>query len=136
MIAVRRVAQLAIVGALALSTIACTCPGPITLDQVFLLEATPGDDGGLADAGGLPDAGGVPDAGGQADAGSYQPSTLDCMALAIGCVPGGQCRPACDCVLARDDVNAVQLESCTLLTGAGPPEVEVRYQQTVFCGGF
>ncbi len=124
MIVVRCVAQVAIVGALALSTIACTCPGPITLDQVFLLEATPGDGGGLADAGGLP------------DGGSYQPWPLDCTAMAIGCVPGVQCRPACECVLARDDVNVVRLESCTLLTGAGPPEVEVRYQQTVFCGGF
>ena len=123
MIVVKRVAELAIVGAVALSIAACTCPDPITLDQVFLLDAAPGDGGGLADAGGL------------ADGGSYQPPALDCTAMATGCVPGGPCRPACDCVLARDHVGVVVVESCTLLAGAGPPDVEVRYQQTVFCGG-
>jgi hypothetical protein len=124
MIVVRCVAQLAIVGALALSIAACTCPDPITLDQFFLLDATPGDGGGLADAGGL------------ADGGSYQPPPLDCTAMATDCVPAGPCRPACDCVLARDHVIKFgAVESCTLVAGAGPPEVEVRYQQTVFCGG-
>ena len=109
--AVGRIAQLAILGALASSIASCKCPDPITIDQVFLLDATSGGDGG-------------------------QPPSLDCTSTATGCVPGGPCRPACDCVLARDhvfDVGSVQ--SCTLVAGAGQPEVAVRYQQTVFCGG-
>jgi len=117
-----RVARLAVAGAVALSVGACTCPDPITLDQVFLLDATPGD-GGLADAGAPSDGGASPAA------------TLDCTATAAACVPGGPCRPACDCVLARDRVNQVALDSCTLVAGAPTPEVEVRYRQRVFCGG-
>jgi hypothetical protein len=67
---------------------------------------------------------------------AYAPPPLDCTAMATDCVPAGPCRPACDCVLARDHVIKFgAVESCTLVAGAGPPEVEVRYQQTVFCGG-
>jgi len=112
---VRRGARLAIVGGL-VSIAACTCPDPITLDQVFLLDATPSD-GGLAGA-----------------ASDSEPS-LDCTATAAGCVAGGSCRPACDCVLARDRVSTLAIKSCTLLAGAGPAVVEVRYEQAVFCGG-
>jgi len=124
MIVVRRVIQLAVLGALALSAAACTCPGPVTIDQVFLLDATAGDGGGPGDAGGPADG-----------AVASQTSPFDCTAMAAGCVPGGACRPACDCVLARDGVRTMAIKSCTLLAGAGAPEVEVLYQPAVFCGG-
>jgi hypothetical protein len=111
-----RIGQAAALAALALSLAACPCPAPVTLDQVFLLDATNG-----------------PDAGPAGDA-SFQP--LDCTPAAAGCVPGGACRPACDCIVARDQIRSVaSIQSCTLLADSGPAAVEMRYKQEVFCGG-
>jgi hypothetical protein len=107
----------------------CTCPSPITLDQTFTLDATPGSpppDG--SDAGAL-------GAGGAADATPSAASDLDCTPAADDCKPGSSCEPACVCVLRRDHVKYLKLVSCRLLEDAGPPRVEAQYQEEVFCGG-
>jgi hypothetical protein len=112
-----RLVQPALIARLSLMLCACTCPPPVSIDQVFLLDAQSGS---------------FPDGGTR----TMDPSTLDCTAAAAGCSPGGACKPACDCVTARDGITGIAaVDSCTLVAGAGPPAVEIKYQQTVFCGG-
>ena len=104
-------------GALSIALAACGCPPPKQLDQVFLLDATAGTPVITPDAG--PGAMSI---------------DLDCTPAASGCVPGGDCLPACNCVLARDQAGLVlAIHSCKLLVGAGPPQVEVRYELHVAC---
>jgi hypothetical protein len=112
-----RLAQLALIARLSLALAACTCPPPVSIDQVFLLDAHSGSfpDGGMR---------------------TTDPAALDCTAAAAGCSPGGACKPACDCVIARDGITGIAaVDACTLVAGAGPPAVEIRYEETVFCGG-
>lgn len=146
-------------GALACVLVACTCPAPTHLDQLFLLDARPGaplvafdagadamsiDPGSARDA--SPDAAGAvssdaggafPDAGAASDAAPPAVPALDCTSAATGCSPGGDCLPACNCVLARAGglQRAAAIDGCRLVVGAAAPTVEVRYEMNVFCPG-
>lgn len=138
-------------GGLALALAACTCPSPTHLDQLFLLDVRPGaplvpfDAGATAmsiDASSSSDASrdaalsSEPDAGGGSDAASAVDPSLDCTSSAVGCQPGGDCLPACNCVLARGGLQRVAaIDGCQLVAGAGAPTVEVRYEMQVFCPG-
>ena len=112
-----RLGQAAAVAALTLSLVGCPCPAPVAQDQVFLLDATTAPDATASEI--------------------YGPrGPLECTPAAAGCVPGGACRPACDCVVARDQIRGIaSIQSCTLLAGSGPATVEMRYKETLFCGG-
>jgi hypothetical protein len=143
-----RVAQVVVAGALALSIAACTCPPPDAVEQTFVLDDTGGAALDLVDAGFGP----ARDAGGDAastDATSSDavmssfrgtPSStpsaaLDCTSAAVGCAPGGDCSAACACVLMRARIYDGTVKRCTLLAGAGAPQVRVGYTVPVFCGG-
>jgi hypothetical protein len=145
-----RIAQALVAGALVATAAACQCPPPIPYDQVFALDATAGPPVDTSDAGGggtpmTSDAGGdamsmAPDASAGTGATSIAPAPqLDCTSAAQGCVPGATCKPACDCVLAREALSqryeSVTVKSCTLLAGPGAPQVEIRYNLASFCGG-
>jgi hypothetical protein len=124
-----RLAQLAVAAKLGLSLAACTCPPPLKLDGTFLLDGRPGTP---LDAGTAGDGGMMSMTTPATPAGP--PPVLDCTPAAAGCVPGGPCLAACNCVLTRDKVVVLAVESCTLLAGSGPPQVQIRYEQSVFCG--
>jgi hypothetical protein len=65
-----------------------------------------------------------------------RPPPIDCTGAAHGCIPGGDCPAACECVLRRDGRwNVATVQSCILLALAGPPQVEIRYEVPSFCGG-
>jgi|HubBroStandDraft_2_1064218.scaffolds.fasta_scaffold32693_3 hypothetical protein len=133
-----RLARLGVFGgALAGALAACTCPAPTHLDQLFLLDARPGAPLVALDAGA--DAMSIDpgsDAGAVSDAASPAVSTLDCTSTAVGCAPGGDCLPACNCVLARGGLQRVAaIDGCQLVAGAAAPTVEVRYEVKVFCPG-
>jgi hypothetical protein len=67
--------------------------------------------------------------GASPDAASYCPPSLDCTGAAGGCVPGGECRAACDCIRRRTGLYAEEtIRSCTLLAGAGPPQVKIHFE--------
>jgi hypothetical protein len=66
--------------------------------------------------------------------GAVPTATLDCTSAAAGCVPGGTCPAACACVLMRARVYDGTVKRCTLLAGAGAPQVRVGYTVPVFCG--
>jgi hypothetical protein len=137
-----RIAQVAVIGAIALSLAACGCPGPSTFDQIFVLDATTGTPARIAfDAGVDAAVDRRADAGADAgiDAGPSMSvagtAPNDCTPAAAGCVPGGACNPACTCVFTRDAVRDVgTVFSCTLLAGDGPARVEAHYQTNpTFC---
>jgi len=151
----RRLAQIAVGGALSFSLAACTCPPPLELDQVFLLDASAGSPvvvdaagfdamsiapGDAAAGGAVPkdaaaDDAAAGDAGRSTDpSGPYAPP-LDCTSVASRCTPGADCLDACNCVLARNGVmRVIAIHSCKLLIG-GAPSVEVRYEINVQCPG-
>jgi hypothetical protein len=112
----------------ALSLFDCTCPPPVTVDDIFLLDATPGSPPEDADGGALTE-------NGADSADAAAPASLDCTPATSSCHPGGSCPPACDCVLARDHVRFLKVVDCRLLDDSEHPQVEARYQQAVFCGG-
>jgi hypothetical protein len=89
-------------------------------------------DGGSSDAGGASS-----DAGGFSDAATPEVAALDCTSAAAGCAPGGDCLPACNCVLARAGglQGVAAIDGCQLVAGAAAPTVEVRYEVRVFCPG-
>jgi len=128
------------------------------LDQLFLLDARPGtplvafdagadarsiDPGSSRDASGddsgaaSSDAGDASsDAGGVSDAEPADLPQIDCTSQAAGCLPGGDCLPACNCVLARGGLERVAaIDGCRLVAGSGAPTVEVRYDVQVRCSG-
>lgn len=130
------------------------------LNQLFLLDARPGAPLGAFDAGAdamsidpgsasdasrdasgaaSSDAGAAAsssDAGGVFDAAPVDLPQLDCTSQAAGCLPGGDCLPACNCVLARGGLQRVAaIDGCWLVAGSGAPTVEVRYEVTVRCPG-
>jgi hypothetical protein len=146
-------AQLVVAGALTLSVAACTCPPPDDVDQTFVLDETGGTPLDLVDAGLGParDAGdddaASRDGGGDAVSSNAVMSPFrgtpdasasaarDCTSAAAGCAPGGTCAAACACVLMRARVYDGTVRRCTLLAGAGVPQVRVGYTVPVFCGG-
>ena len=133
-----RLGRLGVLGAaLAGALAACTCPAPTHLDQLFLLDASPGVPLVAFDAGTDAmsiDPGG--DAGAVSDAAPPAVPALDCTSAAAGCSPGGACLPACNCVLARGGLQRVAaIDGCQLVAGAAAPTVEVRYEVKVFCPG-
>jgi len=151
----RRLAQIVAGGALSFSLTACTCPPPLQLDQVFLLDASAGSpvvvdaasfdamsiapgDAAAGDAAPKDEAvsdAAAGDAGKSTDpSGPYSPP-LDCTSAASRCTPGADCLEACNCVLARNGVmRVIAIDSCKLLVG-GAPSVEVRYEVNVQCPG-
>jgi hypothetical protein len=134
-----RLGRLGVLGAaLAGALAACTCPAPTHLDQLFLLDARPGAPLAAFDAGADAmsiDAGS--DAGAGSDAAPPSVPALDCTSAAVGCSPGGDCLPACNCVLARGGglQHVAAIDGCQLVAGAAAPTVEVRYEVNVFCPG-
>jgi hypothetical protein len=126
---------LAVLGAVGLAGCRCATQSG---DQIFLLD---GRAGSALSLDGPLDAGSVPPATSDASATSNAPDadttgteppgrSLDCTATAAGCTPGGHCKAACSCVLARDISGSVSIQKCVLLATGGPPSVEVGYTIT------
>lgn len=124
-----RLAQVAVVVGLYLSLSACGCPAPTGVEQTFQLNATQGTPLSIDVAGADAAADAAADARRVDAAVPVQTPPIDCTSLASGCVPGGSCLPACNCVLARVEVQRLgAVTNCTLVAGSGPAAVDVHYE--------